>query len=115
MRLDIRFWRLIMGSVIVTTMALFAVAVVPIYSRNLQLQRFLNRLADQPASLHQPVDLLRVEVVNRASDLRLPVRANQVGIKRSVRRVRIEIVYVVPVNLWVSTVDLHFHPAAGGL
>jgi hypothetical protein len=57
---------------------------------------------------------LRVDIMNKASELGLPVKAGQVRIRRSGGQLRIEIFYLTPVDLVLYTVDLHFRPRAGG-
>jgi len=94
---------------------LFGMVVAPVYAKNRELKKFLSYLVNQPQSLTEPEDLLRVRVLNKASELRLPVHSNQVVIKRSRQRVRIEIVYAAPVKLWPVTINLHFHAGVGDL
>ena len=58
-------------------------------------------------------DLLRTWVIEEAAALALPVKANNVHIKRSPAGLRIDVRYVVRVGLPVYTVDLHFRPGSG--
>jgi len=57
--------------------------------------------------------VLRSWVLSRAADLELPVVAGNVQIQRTAESVRIDVRYVVHVNLPLYTVDLHFYPGAG--
>ncbi|MGB9606204.1 MAG: hypothetical protein ACPL88_10060, partial [Bryobacteraceae bacterium] len=56
---------------------------------------------------------IRARVVNRAAQLGLPVRSDQVRLDRSRGRLELEVPYVAPVDLGPYTVDLHFRPRAG--
>lgn len=83
----------------------------PVYFRNLELQRFVEGLrAAAPSSTD---DVLRARVLAEAADLHLPVKAENVRIERAEGNVRIEVRYVVRVDLPLYTVDLHFYPGAG--
>jgi hypothetical protein len=52
-------------------------------------------------------------VLNRAHELDLPVKADNVHIVRSSDGLRIDVRYFVRVTLPGYTVDLHFYPGAG--
>jgi hypothetical protein len=56
--------------------------------------------------------VLREWLVEKASALELPVKADEVHIQRSPDGLRIGVRYVVRVNFPGYTVDLHFHPSA---
>jgi hypothetical protein len=51
-------------------------------------------------------------VVNAAARRALPVRSENVRVRRGAGRVEIEVLYEVPVGLPLYTVDLHFRPRA---
>jgi hypothetical protein len=51
--------------------------------------------------------------LSKAADLELPVVAGNVHIERTAESVRIDVRYVVHVDLPLYTVDLHFYPGAG--
>ncbi len=93
-------------------MVVFAVRLLPAYLLNLELQRALTEIVERSAARTTLDDVLRAEVVNRAARLGLPVRLEDVGVKRADRRIEIEVLYVVPVGLPLYTVDLHFRPRA---
>ncbi len=108
-----RIWRAAAAAIVVAAMIALGVQLVPYYFRNLDLQRFVEETAQRPGIQNQPDDALRAMVLARASDLHLPVRAENVQLKRSADDFRIEVRYVVRVNLPVYSVDLHFYPGAG--
>ena len=93
-------------------LALIAVLLVPPYYENWRLQRYLSALAHDPASTHCSTDLLRALVVDRAASMGLPVRTGDVQVMAGPNSVRIEVLYVVHIDLPVYTVDLHFRPSA---
>jgi hypothetical protein len=52
--------------------------------------------------------------VSRAANLGLPVRDGDVQITRVQDAIRINVLYLVHVDVAGYTVDLHFRPTAGG-
>lgn len=87
---------------------------VPPYIQNWKLQRYVNGLVDDPASASQSSDAIRDKVISRGAALGLPVRPNDVQVTRPQNGVRIDVLYIVHVDLAVYSVDLHFRPTAGG-
>ena len=106
-------WRIAAALVVVAGLALFGIKVVPIYIHNLQLQSFVGALTARPENLSQDDAQLRTQVLERAHALELPVEAANVRIVRSGATVRIDVRYIVRVDLPGYTVDLHFYPGAG--
>ena len=106
-------WRIAAALVVVAGLALFGVKVVPIYIHNLQLQSFVGALTARPENLSKSDELLRGQVLDRAHVLDLPVQPGNVQIVHSGGAVRIDVRYIVRVDLPGYTVDLHFYPGAG--
>jgi hypothetical protein len=93
-------------------MVVFAVRLLPAYFLNLEFQRALAEIVARPETATTLDDILRAEVINRAARLGLPVKLEDIGVTRADRRIEIEVLYVVPVELPLYTVDLHFRPRA---
>jgi hypothetical protein len=89
--------------------ALFA----PIYAGNLKLQSYVAEITHRVDMQNQSDESLRQNVLNRAHELDLPVKADNVHIVRSSDGLRIDVRYFVRVTLPGYTVDLHFYPGAG--
>ncbi len=106
-------WRLWTAGILVLLGLALAASLVPPYLENLQFQRYLERVVSQPDSRTLSSDLLRVQILNEASRLGLPLRQDQIDIRRSQERLRVEARYIVRVDLTLYTVDLHFRPIAG--
>lgn len=106
-------WRIAAALVVVAGLALFSAKVVPIYIHNLQLQSFVATLTARSENLSKNDESLRGQVLERARALDLPVQPGNVQIARSGGAVRIEVRYIVRVDLPGYTVDLHFYPGAG--
>lgn len=113
MRVSGRAWRTAAGVAVLAALAYLGAQLIPLYLRNLELQRFLEETAGQSASLENPDDLLRTRIADRAARLGLPVSAEQVRLLRSDGKLWIAVRYTVPVDLPLYAVDLHFHPKAG--
>ncbi len=112
MRIGAGPWRVAAAAAIVVCLLAFAVLLIPVYYRNLQFARSLESIARESQTLGQSDDALRAAVVDRAARIGLPVQAGQVRLRRSPDRLRIEVRYMVPVELSVYSVRLHFHPSA---
>ena len=85
-------------------------SLAPYFIANLRLQRFVEEITrSAPASTGQ----LRVQVVERARQLGLPVEANDVQVESLPTSARITVRYLVKVDLPGYTVKLHFAPSAG--
>jgi hypothetical protein len=106
------WWRIAAGVALLFLLVLLAVRLLPSYLLNLELQRAVAEIVQRPETATRLDDMLRAEIVNRAAGLGLPVRLGDVGVKRSDRRIEIEVLYEVPVELPLYTVDLHFRPRA---
>jgi len=106
-------WRIAAALVVVAGLALFGVKVGPIYLHNLELQTFVGALTARPDNLSQTDERLRGQVLEKARVLNLPVQADNVKIVRRDSTVRIDVRYIVRVDLPGYTVDLHFYPGAG--
>jgi hypothetical protein len=105
-------WRIAAGVAVLVLLALIAVLLAPPYYENWRLQRYLSALAHDPASAQRSTDLLRALVVDKAASMGLPVRTGDVQVTSGPNAVRIEVLYVVHIDLPVYTVDLHFRPSA---
>jgi Domain of unknown function (DUF4845) len=106
-------WRLVAGAVVLAVLFLMAVRLVPIYIHNLELQQFVEQVAHRNAAAKSSDDVLRTWVLDKAADVDLPVKADNVQIQRTGDAVRIDVRYVVRVDLPLYTVNLHFYPGAG--
>ncbi len=106
-------WRIAAAAVILGGLVFFAAMFTPIYFHNLELQNFVSDLAARPDTAAKSDDLLRTWVLDKAHELELPVKADDVKIVHSRDGMRIDVRYFVRVNLPAYTVDLHFYPGAG--
>jgi hypothetical protein len=89
------------------------VRLLPVYIDNMRLQSYVERIAQDAENRTRPDDALRVAVLDKAAFLGLPVKAENVHIKRSEDGLRIDVRYIVRVDFPMYTVDLHFYPGAG--
>ena len=101
------------GVAVLAILVFLGVRLIPIYFHNQELQQFVEDVTRLPAAPTSSDDVLRSWVLSKAADLDLPVVADNVRIQRAPGNVRMDVRYVVHVNLPLYTVDLHFYPGAG--
>ena len=106
-------WRIAAALIIVAGLALIGAKVGPIYLHNLELQNFVGDLSRRSETQRKTDDVLRAQVIQKAAALDLPVKAEDVKVVRNTDSVRIDVRYVVRVDLPGYTVNLHFYPGAG--
>lgn len=106
-------WRIALGGLVLAALVLFGVVLIPLYYRNYRFQEFVSETAQRVGNDTRSDDLLRESVVEKAVSLDLPIKADNVLIKRSPDGLRIEVRYAVRVDLPGYTVKLHFYPRAG--
>lgn len=105
--------RLIAGTAVLLILVVLAIALAPPYVSNWRLQSYINDLADNPATAKEAPDTVRTQVLNEAAGLGLPVHADDVHVSAGDGAVKIDVLYIVHVDLAGYTIDLHFRPAAG--
>jgi hypothetical protein len=101
-------WRRVAGLVVIAALIGVGAMLIPSYIRNYQFQSALEDLVDRSKT----PEAAQAAAVDKAGQMGLPVRAGDVHARRSGNGVKVEIVYVVRVDLPLYTVDLHFHPSA---
>jgi hypothetical protein len=106
-------WRIAAAAVVLVALLAFTAMFAPIYFRNLELQNFVSEVAQRVENRTNSDDVLRTWVLDKAHELDLPVKGDNVQIIRSREGVRIDVRYFVRVTLPGYTVDLHFYPGAG--
>lgn len=103
-------WRIAAGALVLLALAALGIALAPVYFRDLEFQRYVAQLAEQPSTVKLTDDTIRAQLIEKAQDLKLPVHADNIQITRSPDSVHIAARYVVHVNFVVYAVDLHFYP-----
>ncbi len=96
------------GVAVLVGLIAIGAALVPPYFRNMEFQQYLNEAVDRT----KEPDALVADVVNHAAQQGLPVRSGDVHATKTANGLRVEIIYVIRVDLPLYTVDLHFHPSA---
>jgi hypothetical protein len=105
--------RFIAGAAVLLILIVLGVLLVPPYAANWRLQSYVNDLADDPAAAKLPPEAVKARVLNAAAGLGLPVHGEDVHVAISQGAMKIDVLYIVHVDVAGSTVDLHFRPAAG--
>jgi hypothetical protein len=86
--------------------------VFPIYIDNFELQDYIQ--TQTPIWLNQraPADAIKKTILAKADDLDLPVEDDDVTVEANQNKVSVSIDYIVPVDLKVYVLDLHFTPSS---
>lgn len=109
----VRILRSAAAVLLLSTLTYLGVRMVPLYWRNVEFQRDLEGLLQDPAMGQLSPAAAAVAVADRAARMGLPVRSGDVRVTRGASGLRVAVRYAVPVDLGVYTVDLHFRAAAG--
>jgi len=104
---------LIAGAAVLLILAVVGVLLIPPYAANWRLQSYVNDLVDDPATAKLPAEAVRTRVLNQAAGLGLPVHGDDVHVGVTQGALRIDVLYIVHVDVAGYTIDLHFRPAAG--
>src|ERR1700730_1593255 len=105
--------RIAAAVIILVALGFMGARLLPIYMENMRLQGYVERITQDAENRTRPDDALRVAVLEKAAFLGLPLKAENVRIKRSEDSMRIDVRYIVRVAFPMYTVDLHFYPGAG--
>ena len=103
-------WRVAAGAVALALFILVAVRLVPAYWQNLEFQRVLEDVATEALTSGKSDEAVKIAAVNSAARLGLAVQFDKVTLRRAAGRLEVQALYVVPVDLPLYTVDLHFRP-----
>jgi hypothetical protein len=106
--------RLIAGAAVLLIMIALGVVLIPPYATNWELQSYVNDLVEDASTSKRPAEVVRAQVVNKAAALGLPVSDDDVHVDISRGGLKIDVLYMVEVNVAGYAIDLHFRPAAGG-
>jgi hypothetical protein len=106
-------WRIAAAVAVLAALLGFGAMFAPIYAENLRLQTYVAEITRRVDSKNQADEVLRQNILNKARELDLPVKADNVHIIRSPEGLRIDVRYFVRVTIPGYTVDLHFYPGAG--
>ena len=106
-------WRIAAAIAVLAALAGFATLFTPVYVHNLELQSYVADLTRNPGARQLTDQALVDNVLKKAGQLDLPVKADNVHIQHSAEELRIDVRYFVRVSLPFYTVDLHFYPGAG--
>ncbi|MEO8597456.1 MAG: hypothetical protein ABI759_29330 [Candidatus Solibacter sp.] len=106
-------WRIAAAVLVLAALAGFGILFAPTYIGNLKLQSYVAEITRNVESRNVADEALRQNVLAKARELDLPVKADNVHIIRSTGELRIDVRYFVRVSLPGYTVDLHFYPGAG--
>jgi len=102
--------RILAALLVMAAAVVIAARLAPVYWTAYRFQRYLAELAAVADDAHWPEERVRAAVLNRAAELGLPIRSEQVRAERAAGGLELEVRYVTPVRLSYYRVDLHFRP-----
>jgi hypothetical protein len=100
-------WRIGAGVAVLGAFSWFAVLLVPVYLRNLQLQDFLR---ETPAASDE---MLQQAILNKSHSLGLDITPDHLQIRRTPGGGPTVVRYVIRVTIPLYSVDLHFSSNVG--
>jgi hypothetical protein len=106
-------WRIVAAIGVLAALLGFGALFAPIYIDNLRLQSYVSDLTRAESTSRLTDDAIRAQVVAKAHELDLPIKADNVHIDHRPEGIRVAVRYIVRVTLPGYTVDLHFYPGAG--
>jgi hypothetical protein len=104
---------MVAGCLVLAALGFFAILFAPVYIRNLKLQNYVDQMTHVVENGQQSDGVLRARVLEKAHQLALPVREDDVHIYRSADGLRIDVQYSVTVTAPFYSVGIHFYPGAG--
>ncbi len=104
-------WGIILTLAVLSTVTYAGIKTLPAYVQNYRLGDYIRDLAVRATVYRFSAEAVRSDVVTYARRLDLPASADSVKVTATPARVRIELDYVVPVDLMLYTWALHFTPA----
>jgi len=96
---------------VVAATVYLCIKIIPVYVNNYDLRNHIQDLAITATVSHMSADKISKDVVAYASDLGLPVTADNVKVAVG-GTVTINLDYTVPIDLRFYTLMLHFSPSA---
>jgi len=93
--------------------AIYASAkIIPIYINNFELQDYIEGQTPYWLTQRASAEVIRKTILAKAEDLDLPVETEDVTVVANQYKVSISIDYLVPVDLKVYVLQLHFTPSS---
>lgn len=94
---------------IVAFVGLAAYRIVPVKVANMQLEDYLDDLALDPGTSRKPADFFVKQIKGRAFDLNLPVKEENIVVKKTGKRLVMKVSYTVVVDLIVFEYPMNFN------
>lgn len=101
-------WRILGAVTILLVLLTAALWLAPAYVRHYRLQRAMDALIAEPGIAQRPPEVVQVAVAAKAASLGVAIRPEEVRVDMTSGQFRVEVRYIVRVDLPAYTVDLHF-------
>lgn len=86
---------------------------IPVYVNSYELDDYIQQQTPFWLTQRSTPDAIQKNILTKAQELGLPVTAENVKVVAPGGRVDVSLDYIVPVDLKVYTLNLHFAPSAG--
>jgi hypothetical protein len=104
--------RAILGIAFIIAVAYVTFMLVPPYYNNYEFQDAVSDEARVNTYTEKPVEDMRDSIYRTAQQLDLPIRRDQINVRREGRSVAIWVDYTVHLDLPGYPLDLQFHPSS---
>jgi hypothetical protein len=98
----------VIWAVLLLSAALVAYRYVPAKVSAMQLEDYMNELALMQSTARKPADFFVKEILARADEMLLPLKEENVSVKKTGKRVVMDVKYTVVLDLLVTDYPLTF-------
>jgi hypothetical protein len=105
-------WRLVAAFLVLAAMVGVLLALAPVYFEEYELGQYIRSIVASPAAALASDESIRAQVLARARQIDLPIRANDVQISRPGNKLQVQVNVKVQMDFSLYQVDVHFHPGA---
>ncbi len=104
--------RALVGLLVLAGVVYSAWLLVPVYLHNYQLQDAMAEEARLNSYTIKPEDDMREAIYRKAKDMEMPIKREQINVRREGQQVSIWVDYSVQIDLPGYSFDLQFHPSS---
>lgn len=98
----------VIWTVLLIVVAMVSYKVIPAKIAAMQLEDYMEELAMMQSTARKPSDFFVKEIMRRADELRLPVKEKDIKVRKSPKRVVMDVTYTVVLDLVITEYPMTF-------